>query len=345
MIKTLKQIKSVRHILPVLMVLLTGKGRYSPTLDFNWKHNVTHSLLMCYYWLFGRRWGIRPGGLTYYQDSKGKRKVWVTTWFGALQFLEHEIIRPAFRWKWQPFEIYIPTFNGVNSSLASGSPFLFAIAFEEAEGVNSGTSTSPSLANVEGSGSDRWLAVHLNFGAASVSAVPAFGGSNTTIINVNQNTSDGTPNLSTYRLIAPSTSSGSITATLSGSVFWLMMATTYTGVDQTTSTADEDGSQGALGTPLTVQNTSDLNGSWQFVSAKEDSAATSFTLDSPAQLRQGEDGAPTNILGDGATEINSASNGSITLNWTGGGQRIGYQTCMIRPVATATSTSDFFQMF
>ncbi len=331
-------LSNLRFILPWLLSKLTGKGRYLPPLDFNWRGNVVHSLLMCYYALFWRRWGIQHGGLSYYQDSTGKRKVWVTSPFGYLLFLEHEIIR---KWNWQFKLVKVPVPQLAFAGGASLNPkhrwVLMSIGFDQGF-TASGTSTSPAVASVAPAGANRWMGTHLNFGAGtSVSAVPAFGGSNHTIISSEVNTADGNPFLDLYRLIAPTTSSGSVTATLANSVFWTMIVTTYTGIDQTTSTAAENknASPWTDGTPKTYSATSDLNGSWIFLAAKQDSAGTSFTVDSPSQLRKGEDASPINMIADGATDVNSASSGNIVVNWTGGAQRIGVIYCMIRPAAAA----------
>lgn len=334
----------IKTFLPFLATLLTGVKRYPVKLSLDW-NNWSHSILNLYEFIFWRRHGIRPGGLTWYQDSTGKRKVWVTTWFGFLQFLEHEIIRPALRWNLELkyIKVHVPAFAG--SNLAFGnltSPYLFAIAFEEAEGAATGTSTTPNLANVEGAGTDPILIGHFNYAAASWVTTPAFPVLTAmTQISSTVNTADGNPNIDTWRLVNPQTSAATMIGTLSASVFWVVLGTTYTGVDQATPTADEDSNVGGpydIGTPVTLSNTSNLDGSWQILSAKQDSGGTSYTVDSPAQLRQGEDASPTNMLADGATAIDNLSNGSIAVNWTGGTQKMGYQSCMIRAAAGAVAT-------
>ncbi len=330
------------EFLPNLFALITKKSRYLPeVLDFNWKGNVVHSLLMCYYAVFWRKMGIRVGGLSYYQDSTGKRGVGIQNVMGALMYLEHEVIRQM-EWKWRYEWVKVPVLQPAYAGVLGLEPkfkwVLFAIAYDAGQGRATGTSTSPALASVAPTGSDRLLCTHLNFGATTVSTVPTFGGSASTIIATNQNTSDGVPNLSTYRLVAPSTSSGSITATLAASIYWVLLAQTYTGIDQTTPTAVETGSEGALGTALSISATSDANGSWHFISAKQDSAGTGFTAGANTTARQQGAAAITNGMFDSnATVANTVSHTNV-INWTGGGQKIAYQDCMLRPVPSTAYT-------
>ena len=330
----------LRFIIPWLLSRMTGVPRYLPqNLDFNWRDNVTHALLMCYYALFWRRWGIRHGGITYYQDSSGRREVYIQTLFGALVFLEHEIIRPALRLelKWQEVQLLQPALAyGVFQAPKLKVPYLFAIGF--ANGYASTAVTSaPEITGVTPSGSDRILLSSLNYNS-TVTTVPTFDSVASTEISTQVNTSDGNPFINTYRIVAPTASSGTLSAALSSSVFCAFLATTYTGIDQTTPTANETSNTGgpyAVGSPFDFTRTSNLDGSWIFASCKDDGAGPIAAT--AGVLRQGNDGTPNNALLDGDANVANTATGTITITWSGSTQRLGYQMCMLRPSAASAA--------
>lgn len=356
--KITRQIRGPRAILPAIVALLTRRNRHLPKkLDFNWRGNVVHSLLMCYYWLFwrgfskdkdGKQSPVHKPDVGYIQDSTGRREVQAFTFLGALLVLEHEFIRPLFRFKFVP--IYLPALQPIlatpfydNSFQDRRIPILFAIAYDAGQGQAQTVSSTPTLANVAPAGSDRWMATHLNYGGGggTVSVVPTHQSLASTIIASEVNTGDGNPKISTYRRNGPSTSSGNLTATLSVSEFWKILAQTYTGVDQTTSTNAETSNVGGSYTPsspVDVVMASDRDGSWAFMSAKQDTAGD-LTAGTGTTRRQTDATPFDDAMFDTASGTNSGSNATISVNYAGGGQRIGWQACMIRAVAVAGNTN------
>ncbi len=139
-------VKLLRSILPNALAFLTGKPRYLPTLEWSGT-SVTHNLFRAYEWLFWRKEGIRAE-TSYYQDSKGNSYHWAHTFEGAAALTEAWIRARAPK----PFKVVFPQMATTTGFPMAPSPFLFAIAFDAAAGVQ--VNTSSTLAATT-SGSDR----------------------------------------------------------------------------------------------------------------------------------------------------------------------------------------------
>jgi hypothetical protein len=213
-----------------------------------------------------------------------------------------------------------------------------AISHSTSHGINSGSGTSVSLASVAPTGSDRLLVCSIVAGAngTTVSTGPSFGGSNFTQLGSYVDIDDGGQSFSVWYLISPTTSSGSVTATLSASTEWQIWCDSYTGVNQTSPFANVTTGGHTPSyittTPTNVTRTSNTNGSWHFTSAQEASGATALTISSGGIRREGGLGTTVTLAHfDSNTSINNGNDNTMTLNWTGGGQHMGYITAMILP--------------
>ena len=214
-----------------------------------------------------------------------------------------------------------------------------AIAFSTAHGFANGTGTAVSLPNVQTTGDNRILFFTMLSGTSVLSVNPTFGGVTMTQLGTTENIADALPFVSCWYLVAPSTTSGSITATLNSSQNWRVSAVSYTGVWQ-----EEPVGTSTQGTttssPLTIQRTSDANGSWMFATL-EDAGQGGVTANSGCIVRQVVGADLGASLDSNATIANTVTH-SLVVNITGSGQKCGYFGVMMRPVATVANTSNFF---
>ena len=205
-----------------------------------------------------------------------------------------------------------------------------AIAYDAAQGRNNGTGTSATLVVAGLTGSNRLLVVSVLAEATgtTVSAID-FAGVAMTQLATTVDTDDGAQMFNVWYLANPATS-GTITATLSGSTNWNIFADSYTGVDQTTPFAN-----GATGgstpsfidaSPVSITVASNLDGSWHFVATKEDSASAPVAIAVGGVNREFYPGTGTITQQqfDSGIGIASGSNSTITLTYTGGGQKMGW---------------------
>lgn len=346
-IRAFGNIRSVSDILPVTMIVLTGVNRQKAYRDFDidwdWGGNVMHSLWMCYEVLFGRRIGIRKFPLAYsdvYEVGEyRKREVYVLNKWGLLFYLEHEIIRPALKWRLKWEQVYVPqfAFAGQQQSPDIGIPYLFAIALDTT-GSSEATSSTPTISSITHGGSNRLSTTNLNWGnSRTLTGAPTFGGSGYTQVSSTVDTSDGNPLIAGHRLVAPSTSSGSCTATLSGSSFHRFLLVSYTGVDQTTPTANETNNTGAVapGSPVDYSRTSNKNGSRMWLIAKSDSGGAEVAISAGGTRRLGVGSPNINCMFDSNADVADTVSHTMTITHAGGAQRLGVVYCMLRQGSTS----------
>jgi len=127
--KTLKQIKSIRHILPVLMILLTRKNRYLPEIEWSSK-SWTHNIFRLYEMLFWRKEGIRREVSSYgfVEDGVAYQYQFAHSLEASLAIPE-ELFREWVKNLFRPIraKIWIPQFAPVGG-FSPQMPYLFAIA-------------------------------------------------------------------------------------------------------------------------------------------------------------------------------------------------------------------------
>lgn len=228
-------------------------------------------------------------------------------------------------------------------TLAIPSSAFGAIAFDASQGKANGAGTSITLTNVAPSGTDRLLMCSIDADANGVTfSDVAFGGSNFTQLGPYIDTDDGYQVHSTWYLVNPTTSSGSVTATISGSANWIIGCQSYTGVLQSGATfgtpVSNFGGPYNVGSPVDITRTSTSTGSWMYASIKQDSAGADMTISAGGSRRQVFNigaGNATHAMFDSNAGIDNGIGNIMTINWTGGGQALGYIAAMFAPAAEA----------
>jgi hypothetical protein len=221
-----------------------------------------------------------------------------------------------------------------------------AIAHAGSHGRNSGSSTTPSLVIASGvGGTNGYLEVSLLAEASgtTVSSI-TYAGNAMTQVGGYLSTGDGAQSFSVWRLLNPA-SSGTVSVTISGSTPWQIWADSYTGVDQTTPTANvaSGGAAGVITTsPTSIQVVSEANGSWHLASVKEDSAGVALSASSGGVMREVGPGGTDDAHFDSNGTVANTVTSTIVVAWTGGGQKLGYITYMLRPATSAANSTNFF---
>jgi len=208
------------------------------------------------------------------------------------------------------------------------------ISFVDNEGFAQGNSSSPSL-SITTTG-DLLVCTLLAEANGTTASDVEFDSAPMTQLGTTVDIDDGSQHQSVWYII-PSTTSGSFTATLSGSTPWAVGCVSYLGVDQTTPFDTSSQGSGVLGTPLDVERTSTQDGSWHFVSLNSGSTGTSVS--SPASLRQAITSGTCCYMADSNASVANTVLSTIEVVWVGGAQRIGYITAMILPETSGGSTS------
>ncbi len=227
-----------------------------------------------------------------------------------------------------------------------------AIALDASWGRANGSGVSVSLPSVAPAGANRMLICTIQVDNVSVTGVPSFGGTSFTQLGNYLDSINGDRSYSNWYLIAPTTVSGSVTATLSGAGgAWNIGCDSYTGVAQALTFGTPIQGTGAIGTPVSIQRTSSTTGSWMWLGFKEDSASVGLSITAGGIIRDtvvlSSFGGGTIVTGqfDSNTTVNSGNTQTMTIAWTGGAQSAAYTAAMFAPSvpdAITTAKDQFF---
>ncbi len=209
-----------------------------------------------------------------------------------------------------------------------------AIAFDSTLGQVTG-SGSGAITGIDLSGSDGYIEVaviieltsntviSLNFDNGSGSDVQTF-----TQIGTNNDINSGNYRQTLWRLVNPSLNSGRrIILTLSGGSNFNMGAVYYTGVDQTTPTANVTQSVD-LSSGASAINTSNLDGSWQ---AGTTWATFTDSLSGGVNRQNVQNANNIGYLIDSNATVANTSTNVFSWTWNGVIAESGYITYMLRP--------------
>lgn len=256
--KVIKEIKSIKAILPAIAVLITGKPRYIPKIEWS-SNSWTHNIFRCWEMLFGREVGVRaeasasrtPDGVVTYRAH---------TFEGGCLIVEH-LVREFFKaHKLKIVRVHIPqlAFAGF-SPVPTKQPYVFAIAYDSS-GSNGGVGlgTDNQTFSFSTSGSNRVLAL--------MSTASGIGSPGAWVLKYNSVTASlaavwnsNAPFINVSTLIAPATGSNTVLTTYngtSGSQSGITVAVLMTGANQTTAVgATQTASAGASSISLSISST------------------------------------------------------------------------------------------
>ena len=195
------------------------------------------------------------------------------------------------------------------------------------------------------SGSDRILFVSLGQGASNSASGVTYNSTAMTRVNT-QNVSGTTfMNMSIWYLVAPSTGANNIVVTNGGTGFNWALASSYTGVDQSSPINPSGGNTGvATASSLAVSITTGADNEWIYGIAMSGSSDSAFTAGTNTSL------LAMNVNGwDGHFDTNSAQTpaGSKTVNINRASSGLfGMNIVAFAPVGSApTINSNFFNLF
>lgn len=252
----LKQIKSFRDILPVLMVIFTCHDRYLPEIEWSDK-SWTHNVFRVYELIFSRRNGIRHEMTTLSENGKTTHVCHSIESVFAMGELH---IRELFKsLKFKPFKIYIPVLQTPQGFPILSSPYLFAIAYDTSIDVQ--INPASHTVSFTTSGSDRYLLVGSLKQSSHWFTAFTYAGTGMTEIGTKQFYSAAGEYNQTWSLLNPATGTNNIVGTESASGTEGIIAISYSGVD--TSALDTSNiASSATATNITNTMTTTADNCW-----------------------------------------------------------------------------------
>lgn len=155
-----------RKILPTILATLTQKERYFPEITWS-SQSWIHNIFRVYEVVFWRRYGIKSESSSGFSTDKNGRRIEVHQChsFEAMCVYSELAIRKSvksfFEREFVPFRIIIPQLVTPGFRMPSSSPYLFAIAFDSAEGRTTGVNVSSISLSHTVTGSNAILFAHV----------------------------------------------------------------------------------------------------------------------------------------------------------------------------------------
>ena len=235
----------LRRIIPTIIARITGKKRYLPVIEWSSK-SWTHNVFRLYELICWREYGIRAeasAGLKSIIVNGKKKNVIIYEYYtfeatmagfeGRVRTFLSKIKNFDLSFE-LPFRLYLyklQTTNRVDTGLF-GSPYVFAIAYDNKSATPASTSASASLTiSFTTSGSDRLIA------SSAVANGPSYTTTgitynSTALTKINERRDSAGPIQGLWYLAAPATGTNNLVITNSGSVT-AGACISFTGADQT----------------------------------------------------------------------------------------------------------------
>ncbi|MEZ5327485.1 MAG: hypothetical protein R3F19_20740 [Verrucomicrobiales bacterium] len=177
-------------------------------------------------------------------------------------------------------------------------------------------SASTTLAHTTGAGTNRLMLVGISAytGSATtqVSSV-SYAGQNLTFVGRRRDGTSGTGNITlteVWRLVNPPSGAGTISVSLNASSFgWIVGATTFTGVNQSTPLGTPVLTSGSTGTPTATVNSASGELVFDVIAREWPGSATPGA----GQTERWDRSDPDDILGASSTEAGASS---VTMSWS-----------------------------
>lgn len=290
---------------------LTNTKRYRPDIKWSNGRLFVHDGFRVFELLFGRKYGIRRESTSIVTEDGCT--VEYHTFEAAAAGIEAGIrswlkgITPRL------VKIYIPVLKpiGFSAPRLSGTPYLFAIAFDAFTDVQSATATSLTFAHTT-SGSERGLVVP-DAAAANTTGITyaavAMTDVGTTMLD------DASRKYYIFTLIAPATGANNVVISVDASILIRGWAISYTGVSQTTMVDAVNSGVGLTGTTPSITITSTVDDCWAVASTRNAdgtfAAGTNYAPRGAAtSLCTGDSNASVGVAGAktvGGTVVSGAS--------------------------------------
>lgn len=223
-----------------LMVDITRKPRQIVTLgvDFEWSpKSWTHNVFRTYELVFGRRKGIKEEMTTVLETDKNgaTRFYYICHSFESCVALTEQYVREFLaHFKITPFKIYVPVLQTVGGTPVFSSPYLFAIAFDNAGDSGEKANTTPWSFSFTATGSNLSMVSSFvnwnNSGTVSVSSVTYNSVSFT--FGINQTAFTPADYIAQqYYLASPATGANTASVAFTGNSYGRMGMTSFSGTN------------------------------------------------------------------------------------------------------------------
>lgn len=303
-----------RLIIPQIITLFTKRERYIPDIEWSEK-SWTHNAFRAWEAVFGRAYG--PNGV----GDTIRVEVSVAVWeengkiLTSHQFHSFEsvvahaegLIRGLVQ-KRIPFKIYIPQLASAGPGFpVMQSPYLFAIAYDNADGTTYGS--QPRTVSIAVSGSNRGMAMHTSSISDPGSSMPTYNAVAATEVGRGTFPGAGRTGSVLSFLVAPATGTNTASFPSSGSGL-LGQASSYTGTHQTTP-ADSHANTSGSGTTVTGTTTVVAANCW-LVSGSSDAGGSGYANGTATLRKTSGNGA---ALWDSAGTVSTGSQSkTITMS-------------------------------
>lgn len=217
---------------------------------------------------------------------------------------------------------------------------LGAVSHEANLGKANGNSGTASLGSIDITSGDFIICTVLAEANGTTISSATFAGTAMTQWGSYLDIDDASQSHSVWYQTEPSIASGQTASfSLSGSTSWQVGCQSYIGVDPDSPVGTVTSNGGALGTPISFNRTSDLDGTWMFASIQSGSPSVATTCNTGCTARQEltPSGTITSLMVDSNVSVSNSSTHTITIDWTGGAQKLGYIAGMIRPLSTGST--------
>lgn len=308
----------ITHVLPYVLVKLTGHGRYLPKIE--WSNNSwVHNIFRVYEVIFWRKTGIRAEAATWLLDDKTV-KVELYTFEAVCAHFE-TLIRNFFNIKWLDITVtQLQLALPVNSPQIRVPWISFAIALDVAN-ASGDNSSSPFTFSHTSTGSNRFMHVGTrNWGGdqPQVTAVSYNSVAATEAIAITR-TGQNFNESSIWFLGGPASGANtvSVTATLGQFGHGIAGCVTYTGA-QSTNTADATGTAStATSGAFTATVTTVAANCWVAAAAFNDTdGSNQATLSSPTHTSRWNTQVPNEVGAGQDTNGAVAAGTGVNIGWT-----------------------------
>lgn len=342
-LNVIKEIKSLKCILPALLVLLTGNKRYEPEIKWS-KKSWTHNIFRVYESIFWRRHGIRAEITTTYD---GKNVIHQAHTFEGACALIETWIRNAFKFKL--VKVWIPQFSSPMGLPVQNMAYRFAIAFDVAASAVGALSASPNTFSHTCTGSNLELVVGSCEGGVGADTAASYN----SVSMTRQTIQVTTVFVTQFTLNAPASGAHTVSVTAagtSGTVGFVLISTSFTGVKQAAASGEigttQTGASPSTGQTITTTGANSMIVDIEAVNGG--GAVTNMTVSGTGQTRAitfkaGTSG--TNDPGASVSYTTTTTTGNYTTSWTVTGGGATQKNNAIEILAVAASANGNFLAF
>lgn len=307
-------------VLPYIVARITNKPRYLPKIVWSEK-SWTHNIFRLFELIFWREYGVRveSSADTFWDGYKWHTITTVYTFEAACAYVETKI-REALTWRLEfPYKLYIPQLQTSTGTTFSPSPYLFAVAVENAATSSTVNPTPLSFSyTVAGSDTLMWGVATANGPSQNIGG---FAYNSLTLTAAQVFRDSGGPEHNLWYRVSPTTGANNVSIVATGSAV-AGAVISYSGCSSSQPDASATTNTNATTTSFSASLTSVTDNCWHICTSRCGSAAA-ISAGAGTTIRNQPEA--TFFGGNAIWDSNGAKTpaGSVTLNVTSSSQLYG----------------------